>query len=102
MGAFAPSLLEWVGSSKAMALRISPSLLPGSLSQVAMRAKVGSQYPSLPLHWAACGLVVLFRFLLNFTGDISVCSEKGINNMKKRARVHVHIFMRGYICRYVL
>ena len=84
MGAFAPSLLEWVGSSKAMALRILPSLLPGYVSPVAMRDRVGSGYPSLPLHGATCWLGVSFMFLTNVLGYIFACNERETNNMKKR------------------
>ena len=98
MGTFPWSLLEWVGSSKAMALRILPFLPPGYVSLVAMRARVGSEYPSLPLRGATCWLGMLFRFLMSFTGDISACRENGTNNMKKRTSVHVHIFIGGYIC----
>ena len=83
MDAFAPSLFEWVGSSKAMALRILPSPPPGYSFRVTPSAQVGSEYPSLPLHRATFWLGVLFRFLLNFTGDMSACSEKGRNNMNK-------------------
>ena len=75
MGAFAPSLLEWVGSSKAIALRILQSPPPGYLSPVAMCAQVGSEYPSLPFHGATCWLGVLFMFLMNFMEDIPACNE---------------------------
>ena len=61
---------------------------------VAIRARAGSEYPSLPLHRATCWLRFPFRFMLNFAGDISACSEKGTDNMKKRASVCVHIFVR--------
>ena len=73
MGAFAPSLLEWVGSSKAMALRMAP---PGYLSPVAMRARVGSGYPALPLHGATCWLGIFFMFLTGVTGEYSICSVR--------------------------
>ena len=97
MGAFAPSLLEWMGSSKAMALRILHSLPPGYVSPVATRARVGSGYPSLPLHGVTCWRGILFMSLANVTGDIPACNETATNNMKKRASVHMHIFMREYI-----
>ena len=98
MDAFAPSVREWVGSSKAMALWILPCLPPGYLSPVAMRARVGSGYPPLPLHGAACWLGFLFMSLVHFSGDISACNQRATNNMKKRASVHMHIFMRESIC----
>ena len=98
MGPFAPSLLEWMGSSKAMALRILQSPPPGYVSPVAMCARVESQYPSLPLHGAICWLGVLFMLLMNVMGDIPACNERATNNMKKRASVHMHIFMREYMC----
>ena len=102
MGAFAPSLLEWVGSSKAMALRILQSLPPGYVFPVAMRARVGSGHPPLPLHGATCWLGILFMSLASVTGDIPACNERATNNMTKRASVHMHIFMREYICSYFL
>ena len=98
MGAFAPSPLEWVGSSKAMALRILQSPPPGYVSPVATRARVGSGHPSLPLHGVTCWLGSLFMAMGNVTGDIPACNERATNNMKKRASVHMHIFMREYIC----
>ena len=76
MGAFAPSLLEWVGSSKAMVLRMLPYLPPGYVSGVAMRVWVGSEYPTLPLHGATCWLGIVFMFLTNVTGDIPACNER--------------------------
>ena len=98
IGAFGPSLLEWVGSSKAVALRIMQSPPPGYLSPVAMRARVRSEYPVLPLHGDTFLLGMWFMFLVNITWDVPACSECDTNNMKKRAIVHVHIFMGGYIC----
>ena len=94
MGAFAPSLLELVGSSKAMALRILQSPRPWYLSPVAMCVRVGSGYPPLPLHQAKCWLGILFMSFANVTGDIPACNERERNKMKKRASVHMHIFMR--------
>ena len=81
-----------------MALRILQSPPPGYLSPVAMRARVGSGYPSLPLHEVTCWLGILFRSLANVTGDIPAYNERATNNMKQRASVHMHIFMREYIC----
>ena len=81
-----------------MALLILPSPLPGSLSRVARRAEVGSGYPPLPLHGAACWLLVLFMSLVHFMADISVCNERATNNMKKRASVHRHIYLRAGKC----
>ena len=81
-----------------MALRILPPLQPGYLSLVAMCARVGSRYPRMPLHGAPCWLGVSFMSLVHFTGDISACNERATNNMKKRASMHMHIFMREYIC----
>ena len=81
-----------------MASRILQSLPPGYVSPVAMRARVGSEYPSLPLHGATCWLGVLFMYLMNVMGDVPACNESATNNMKKRASVHMHIFMREYIC----
>ena len=98
MGALAPSLLEWVGSSNVMASQILQSPRPGYLSPVAMRARVGSGYPLLPLHGATSWLGILFMSLANVSGDIPVCNERVTNNMKRRASVHMHIFMREYIC----
>ena len=74
-----------------------PSPPPGYLSPVAMRARVGTGYPSMPLHGAACCLGAFFMSLVNFTGDIPACKEKATNNMKKRTSVHMHIFMREYL-----
>ena len=81
-----------------MALLILQSLPPGYVSLVAMHARVGSEYPSLPLHGPTCWLGVLFMFLMNVMGDIPACNERATNNMKKWASVHMHIFMREYIC----
>ena len=81
-----------------MALWILHSPPPGYLSPVAMRARVGSGYPPLPLHGAACWLGVLFMSLASVTGDISACNERATNNMKKRASVNMHMIMREYIC----
>ena len=81
-----------------MALRILPSPPPGYVSPVAMCARVRSEYPSLPLHGAKCWLGVLFMFLMNVLGDIPAYNERATNNMKKRASVHMHIFVREHIC----
>ena len=94
MGAFTPSLLEWLGSSKAMALQILPSLLRGyvlSVSPVGTRARLGSRYPSLQLHGVTCWLGILFMCLRNVNGDIPACNKSERNNMKKR-RVCTFIF----------
>ena len=67
LGAFALSLLDLVGSSKAMGVRSLPSPPPGYLSPVAMCARVGSEHPVLPLHGATCWLGIFFTFLVNVT-----------------------------------
>ena len=66
-----------------MALRILPCP-PGHVPPVAMRAQVGSEYPSLPLHGATFWLGMLFMFLRSVTGDISACSERNTNHMRRR------------------
>ena len=94
MGAFAPSLLEWVGSSKAMALRMAP---PGYLSPVAMRARVGSEYPVLPLHGAACWLGMFSLVVVEFHGCYSRLQREGTNKGNNEASLHMHIIMREYV-----
>ena len=91
MGAFAPSLLEWVGSSKAMALRMAP---PGYLSPVAMRARVGSGYPPLPLHGAACWLGVLFMSLMNFAGEFLPATRGNKQYDEKGEYAHAYVYER--------
>ena len=86
------------GVFKGKALRILQSSPPGYVSPVAMHARVGSGYLSLPLHGVTCWLGILFLSLANVTGDIPACDERATNNMKKRASVHMHIFMRESIC----
>ena len=71
--------------------------LEGGVILYAMRAQVGTGYPSMPLHGAACCLGAFFMSLVNFTGDIPACKEKATNNMKKETSVHMHIFMREYL-----
>ena len=93
MGAFAPSLLEWVGSSKAMALQTLPSP-PGYVPPVAMLARVGSEYPSLPLHGATCWLGILFMFLPATKGKQTT--------LRKGECAHAYIYGRRYICLYFL
>ena len=99
IGAFAPALREWVGSSKAMALRILPSPPPGYLSPVAMRARVGWGYPVLPLHGATCLLGILSMSSLNFMKDISACNARKKDNMTRGASVHMRacIYERIYM-----
>ena len=84
MGAFAPSLLEWVGSSEAMALRTLPSEPLRYVPPFAMRARVGSGYPSLPLDGATYWLGILFMMLRSVKEDIPACNERETTNMKKR------------------
>ena len=81
-----------------MALRILPSQPHGYVSPVATRAQVGSQYPSLAQHGAACWLGIFFILLRSVTGDFLACNERKPTNMKKKASVHMHLFMRGCIC----
>ena len=90
-GCLCPSLLEWIGFLKAMALRILPSLPPGYLSPVAMRAPVVNEYVLLPLHGGTCWLGVFFMSFLNFTGPIAACNLTNTNNMKQRVTVHVRV-----------
>ena len=98
---FCHSVSGW-GLKRLWRCGLGPSRLPGYLSPVAMRAPVGSEYPSVPLHGATCWLGVLLMFLLNFVGDISACNVRKTNNRKEGASVPVHTFMGGYICWYFL
>ena len=81
-------------------MRILPSLPPGYVPPVTMHARVGTGYPSLPLHEATCWLVILLMFLTNVNQGYSCLQREGNKKHEERASVHVHIFMRGCICGY--
>ena len=72
-------------------LPILPCLPPGYLSSVAMRARVGSEYPLLPVHGVTCWPGVFFMSLVNVMGDVSPCNMRGTNNMRQRASVQVRV-----------
>ena len=92
MGAFAPSLLEWVGFKSNGVADFAISA-PRSLGVPAL----GLSTLHLPLHGAICWLGILFMFLMNVTEDIPACKKRATNNMKKTASVQVHVFIRQYI-----
>ena len=68
-----------------------PSLPPGYLSLVAMRARVGSGYPPLPLHGAACWLGVLFMSWMNFAGEFLPATRGNKQYDEKGERAHAYV-----------
>ena len=101
MGAFAPSLLEWLGSSKAMALQILQSPPPGYVSPVAMRAQVWEWVPFIAIAWdhmLAGYLIHVFDECQRQTERYSGLPGEGNKQHEQRASVHMHIIMREYIC----
>ena len=103
MGAFARSLLECVRSTKAMALRILQSLPPGYVSQVAIRARVGSGHPSLPLHGVTWWLGIFFHVLGECHGGYSCLQREGNKqHEEKRECAHAYIYERLYMLMFSL
>ena len=54
--------------------------------------------PSIAIAWgrmlAGCSLHVFDEF----HGEYSCLQREGTNNLTKRTSVHMHMFMRGYVC----
>ena len=71
-----------------------PSPPPGYLSPVAMRARVGSGYPPLPLHGAACWLGVLFMSLMNFAGEFLPATRGNQQYDEKGECAHAYVYER--------
>ena len=58
--------------------------------------------PSNAIGWGRMLAGCFLHVFGEFHGGYSCLQRKGTNNMTKRMSVHMHMFMRGYVCGYFL